>query len=186
MEQKTDEEIALMIQDGDKELFGMLVERYEQKLLRYASKFLSRNSADAEDAVQESFLKAYANIQSFDAMRKFSPWIYRITHNQIINSLKKRGREPTVFFDYDTFFPSFASKDKTDDEINRKELKEMIDSCLNKLEQKYREPMVLYYIEEFNYKEIADIMHIPMSTVGIRLKRGKEAMKKIYDKTYGK
>jgi len=57
----------------------------------------------------------------------------------------------------------------------------MIDKCLNKLDAKYREPVVLYYFEELNYKEVAEVLHIPVSTVGIRLKRGREIMRKEYE-----
>jgi len=74
---KTDEEIAKMVQLGDVESFGVLVERYEPKMLRYAQRFLFHKQ-DTEDQVQEVFLKAYTNIQGFDTKRKFSPWIYLV------------------------------------------------------------------------------------------------------------
>jgi len=59
----------------------------------------------------------------------------------------------------------------------------MIDKCLSKLEPKYKEPLILFYLEELRYEEIADVMQIPVSTVGIRLKRGKELMEKIFKKS---
>lgn len=104
MTQQTDEQIAKAVQKGDSEAFGALVERYEPKLLRYAKKFLF-NYEDGKDTVQEVFIKAYANIQSFDSSRSFSSWVYRIAHNEFINAIRKKGREPISFFDPDTLFP---------------------------------------------------------------------------------
>src|SRR3954470_6961664 len=99
---ETDEQIALAVQSGRSEKFGELVERYEAKLLRYARKFLL-DPEDAQDIVQDIFIKAYENLQSFDATRRFSPWIYRIAHNEFVNALKKRESRKTIFtIDFDT------------------------------------------------------------------------------------
>jgi len=88
MTEETDEAIALRVQGGDGEVFGELIERYQAKLSRYARKFLL-DPDDAADIVQDIFIKSYQNIQSFDATRRFSPWIYRIAHNEFVNALKK-------------------------------------------------------------------------------------------------
>ncbi len=182
MAEQRDEDIALMVQRGDTESFGLLVTRYEPKMLRYARKFLfGFGPDDIKDVVQDVFIKAYMNIKSFDTGRAFSPWLYRIAHNQFINILRKRGTEHISFFDADTLFPH---ADHEDTEIRRHELAElkgMFDECLDRLDPKYREPIVLYYYEEVGYQEISQIMQIPVSTVGIRLKRGKVALKKIFD-----
>src|SRR4029077_11683393 len=101
MLENTDEELALLTQQGNMHAFGGLVERYEAKLLRYSKKFVF-DYEDGKDMVQEVFIKAYANIQSFDPKRNFSSWVYRIAHNEFINAIKKKGREPLSFFDPDT------------------------------------------------------------------------------------
>ena len=88
MTEQTDEQIAQAVQKGDSSAFGLLVERYEPKLLRYAKKFLF-DYEDGKDIVQEVFIKAYSNIQSFDSGRSFSSWIYRIAHNEFINAIRK-------------------------------------------------------------------------------------------------
>ncbi|HEX3095801.1 MAG TPA: RNA polymerase sigma factor [Patescibacteria group bacterium] len=175
----TDEAISRQVQDGNIEIFGILVERYEPKLQRYAKRFLLGHE-DAQDIVQEVFLKAYTNMQSFDATQRFSPWIYRIAHNEFINSIKKKGREPLSYFDPDTLFPHPVAKEQPEKELHSKELKDMLDKCLDKLDPKYREPLVLYYYEDLDYQSIADILRIPTSTVGVRLNRGKVALQKIY------
>jgi len=87
--QETDEAIAARVQNGDADAFSVLLERYEKKIFRYAGKFLSHPD-DIKDIVQDVFVKAYVNIKSFDASRRFSPWIYRIAHNEFINALKKK------------------------------------------------------------------------------------------------
>lgn len=182
MSDKTDEIIAREVQNGNIHAFGVLVERYEAKLLRYAKRFLF-GYEDSEDVIQEVFMKSYSNIKGFDTSRSFNSWIYRIAHNEFINAIKKKGKEPLSFFDPDTLFPRPISSDTADREVNENELRQMLDECLNKLSPKYREPLVLYYYEELDYATIAEVMHIPPSTVGIRLKRGKTLLQKAYQQS---
>ena len=179
----SDEAIAAKIQQGQQELFSELLARYEAKILRYTKKFL-KEAKDSEDIVQDVFIKTYRNIQSFDTSRKFSSWLYRIAHNECINFLKKKQVESVPMFDLDVFFPHIAHQEHTD-EVNNQELKEILESSLKKLDVKYREPLVLCYIEGFDYKEIADILHIPVATVGVRLTRGKRLLLQEYSKQDG-
>lgn len=175
--ERTDEEIAQLVQAGNIEPFGELVKRYEAKMMRYARKFLSI-SEDIEDVVQEVFIKAYVNIKSFDSKKKFSSWFYRIAHNEFVNALKKHKRKRVFsFFELDILLPYSFVEDVKD--ADRQETQKMVDKCLDKLEPKYREPIILYYLEDLNYREIADILRIPISTVGIRLKRARQKLKKI-------
>lgn len=173
----TDEQIVAKVQRGDAESFAILVDRYSDKITRYGRKFAS-NRADIEDLVQEVFIKSYINIQSFDTKRKFSSWLYRIAHNEFINALKKKGREALLPFDFDTLLPQFVAKETADQDIHDKELKEVLTKCLDEINLKYREPLVLYYFEEMDYNEIAEILRIPINTVGVRLSRGKAILKK--------
>lgn len=175
---QTDEEITKLVQSGKTDLFGIIVERYEDKMIRYSRKFLS-NQDDINDIVQEVFIKAYTNIQSFDIKRKFSSWLYRIAHNHLVNYLKKK-RIILPLLNLDTFFPHNIKEQDINNEIDREETKILINKCLDKLNIKYKEPLVLYYFEELSYKEISDILKIPVSTVGIRIKRAKQQMKSIW------
>jgi RNA polymerase sigma-70 factor (ECF subfamily) len=170
---ETDEHIALRVQQGDTEVFGELVSRYEPKLMRYARKFLL-DPDDAQDIVQDIFIKSYENLQSFDVSRRFSPWIYRIAHNEFVNELKKRDSRKTTFtFDFDTLFPHLRAPETADNRAMERDSRETIEKYLEKLDSKYREPVILYYLESMDYKEIADILHIPISTVGVRLARAR-------------
>ena len=173
MSDLTDEEIARRVKAGETYWFSLLVERYEARLSRYARKFLF-GIEDTEDLLQEVFVKAFTNIQSFDGKRRFSPWIYRIAHNEFVNALKKRKHEALPFFDLDTIFPH-----PEPEEVSREDLRPMLEQALDRIDAKYREPLVLYYYENLEYKEIADVLRIPVSTVGVRIKRGREALKKI-------
>lgn len=175
----TDEELARLVQSGDKEKFGFLMKRYESKLFRYGKKFLS-DKDNIDDALQDVFIKTYQNINSFDANQKFSSWIYRIAHNTYVNVLKKKSRIPIDFFDFDTLIARTVVEDPIVREREQKEIKEMVDKGLEKLSPKYREIIILYYLDELSYKEISDILRVPIGTVGIRLKRAKDSMREIY------
>ncbi len=177
IDNKTDEELVGLVLKNKTEAFDILAKRYEKKLLRYGRRFLC-NYENIEDVVQDVFIKVYINIKSFDLSKKFSPWIYRIAHNEFINIIKKKKKEPFLFFEADVIF-SFAGKDNFLKDIEIREEKEEIEKYLSKLKVKYREPIVLYYFEEKDYQEISDILKIPVSTVGIRLKRGRSEIKKL-------
>ena len=178
MPELTDEEIAKKVQIGDTEAFGILVGRYEDKMLRYARKFLF-GYEDSEDAVQVVFLKSYTNIRQFDPNKKFSSWLYRIAHNEFINVIKKKGKESLPLFEMDMLLPHLVAKENSAKDLEQKELKEMLEKNLQAISPKYREILVLYYLEQMGYTEIADILKIPASTVGVRLRRAKAALKKL-------
>jgi RNA polymerase sigma-70 factor (ECF subfamily) len=177
----TDEEIAVRVQKGDTQAFGVLVERYEEKLKRYGRKFLS-SIEDREDLVQDIFIRAYQNLQSFDGAMQFSSWVYRIAHNIFVDALRKLSRRPLIFVDFDTFLYHPVYEDEEHPASDRVMVREMLEKGLSQVNQKYREVLILYYYEEIPYKEIAEILSIPISTVSIRLKRGREALQKILEK----
>ena len=182
MDSGTDEGCAIQVQKGDRDAFGILVDRYEAKLLRYGRKFLP-TTQDIEDIVQDVFVSAYRNIQSFDASQRFSPWIYRIAHNAFIDALKKNTRSPFILMDFDTLLSHAVSDESVDKEREQKEMKIIIDKGLDQLSAKYREALILYYLEELSYKEIADVLQVPLGTVSARIKRAKAELKNIYQKT---
>ena len=177
----SDEELARKVQDGDIDKFGVLMERYQAKLSRYGRKFLS-NSDNIEDVVQDVFIKTYENIKSFDSSQRFSPWIYRIAHNTYINTIKKNSLNPLYLFDFDTLVSHTVIENPIEWESEQKEMKKIVDKGLAEIEPKYREILILYYLEELSYKEISDILHIPIGTVGVRIMRAKEILKETYNK----
>lgn len=174
----TDEAIAKAVQEGDIDAFGELVSRYEVKLKRYARKFLARDD-DVEDLVQDVFIKAYENIQSFKSNLRFSPWIYRIAHNAFVNELRRKSKWGMVF-DSDAMLPLMPASETADEETLKIELKTEAEGLIEMLPAKYREVVVLYHFEELSYEEISDVLHIPTSTVGVRMNRARKKLKEAF------
>lgn len=175
-DEKTDEEIARAVQEGDTEAFGVLVARYEPKLRRYAKRFLLVDEAD--DLLQDVFLAAFQNIRAFDSARRFSPWIYRIAHNTFVNSIRKRSLWNVARIDFDAVLPVLTDDTGAEDEALHDEEKRLLDTLLPRLDEKYREVLDLYYMEELSYEEISDVLGIPKATVGVRLKRARESLRR--------
>src|ERR1700753_4262248 len=118
-------------------------------------------------------------MKSVAATRRFSPWIYRIAHNEFVNAIKKRARGPVLGIDFDVVFPHLTAGETADDTAMERDTKEILEQCLDELDPKYREPLVLYYFEGLSYKDMADVLQIPVSTVGVRIARGKAMLNKM-------
>jgi len=177
----SDEELAVYVYSEEKEAYREVVERYQGKLLRYVGSLVG-NEDKAEDIIQEAFIKAYINLRSFNAKRKFSSWIYRIAHNEAINYIKKYGRETRLD---ERQAEKLVGKSNVERELERKEAVKMLGKCLDKLPVKYKSVLVLYYLEDYSYEEISDILRIPTGTVGTRLNRGKKILTKVCSKLGG-
>lgn len=180
---KTDEELVeLSLKDSDH--FLCLSKRYEEKLLRYIIRISKFSRSDAEDVLQEVFIKTYYNLNGFDKELRFSSWIYRIAHNEAVSAIRKKVVRPTVYLeeaDLEKFVDVFDMTKDIDNSLDRK----MIDVALSKLDEKYREILVLRFLDEKDYVEIADILKKPVSTVGNLILRGKKLFKQEYDKLIG-
>lgn len=181
MEAVSDEAIVASIQAGQSEAFGELITRYEDKLRRYGTRYLPRPET-VTDCVQDTFIKAYTNIQSFDTTQRFSPWIYRIAHNTFVNELRRseRYRFPFLGIETDTFFAMVPSTETADGDTLSRERVEAMGHLLQHLTPKYREIIILFYYQELSYEEISDILHIPITTVGVRLNRARTQLKQLY------
>ncbi len=176
MSSLTDEQIVARVLAGENYLYGVLMDRYTERLFRYARKFL--NDQDSiEENVQDVFTKAYESLASFDQNRKFQPWIYRIAHNTFVNVLRAKSRS-WIILEWDTLVSLPAGDDPEEAERDRKEMQEIIEGGLEQLSPKYREILTLYYLDEMSYKDISEVLHVPVNTVGVRIRRAKEALKK--------
>ncbi|HPF30878.1 MAG TPA: RNA polymerase sigma factor [Candidatus Saccharibacteria bacterium] len=172
----TDEDIVLKVTNGDIDAYGELMFRYEQKLLRYVI-YLTRDQISTMDVVQDTFIKAYQNIRGFNPKFKFSSWIYRIAHNEAMNALKKERH-----INRNIKIESVANNDSESEiikKIDRAILNNNLKICLDELDNKYREILMLQYFENMKYSEISDILRIPIATVGVRSARAKAILKKI-------
>lgn len=175
-EKFTDEEIIRKIRSENRELYAIIIKRYQNKLLRY-SKNLIKNEFKAIDIVQDSFIKAFINLKGFDLKKKFSSWIYRIVHNETLNAIKKDQKEINLPEDFDV-----SNDENIQDNFEQKEIVSKVEKCLEKIPILYSEPLSLFYIEEKSYEEISDILRIPMGTVATRINRAKKLMKNICQK----
>ena len=175
----TDEQLVEMVVYGKKELFYHLVKRYETKLARYIFAITNRKN-DIDDVLQNVFLKAYKNLPTFNKSLKFSSWIYRITHNESVNFIGSGFIQK--FISMPDWF-DMGAKDNTEEELDNKQIKKQLKNCVEQLDLKYKEPLVLFYYEEKTYEEISDILRIPTRNVGVLIHRGKLQVKKIcYEK----
>lgn len=177
---ETDESIARRVQEGETSLYRQLVERYQERLLRYAA-YYCKDPDDAADIVQEAFVKAYVNLRGFNTKKRFSSWIYRIVHNEALNGLKKARR--SISLDEHTWVEQIADTRRNSlRDLQDEEIQQAVRDCLNALPIAYRIPLTLYYLEEHSYTEISEILHIPIGTVGTRITRGRMLVKRLWVK----
>ncbi len=175
IEKMSDENLAVLVCTKNQELYEEIVRRYQNKLLRYV-KYLIKDKHKAEDAVQETFIKAFVNLRSFNIKKKFSSWIYRIAHNEAINTIKKYKKE--IFLSEKGWAKNlFVHEEYLHEKISNKEIKEYLVNCLSGLPLKYREPITLFYLEEKSYKEISNILRLSIGGVGARINRAKKMLK---------
>jgi RNA polymerase sigma-70 factor, ECF subfamily len=172
----TDEEIVEKVRSNDRDLYAIIIDRYKNKLMRYATN-LVHNEDKASHIVQDSFIKAYINLNGFNTKKKFSSWIYRIVHNEAMNVSKKYKGEVPILDDFD-----FESEEDTLKDFEQKETAVYVEKCLSSMPLIYSEPLSLYYLDEKSYEEISDILRIPMGTVAIRISRAKKLMRNICQK----
>ena len=177
-EDKTDEEIVkLSLENQD--YFLHIIKRYKLKLYRYVLRLSNIDPEEAEDILQEVFMKVYQNLNDFDDSLKFSSWIYRITHNQVISNFRKlKARPQKAGFDLDDdLVKNIASEFSFVDKIDIKILRSNILKVLDKMSAKYKEVLVLKFLEEKSYNEISDIIKKPVGTVGSMINRAKKEFK---------
>ncbi|HEY4610174.1 MAG TPA: sigma-70 family RNA polymerase sigma factor, partial [Ilumatobacteraceae bacterium] len=151
---------------------------------------MTRNSADAEDLVQETYLRAYRSYASFEEGTNLRAWLFRIMTNQYINSYRAKQRRPieTDVDDVEDLYLyhrignlgaiSRSAEDTLFDMFTDDEVK----TALEELPETFRIPVLLADVEGFSYKEIAEMIDVPIGTVMSRLHRGRKAMhKKLYE-----
>lgn len=175
---KSDEEIVQMTLENINN-YKYIVERYDSKLMRYIRRLLYVNTEDAEDILQEVFIKAYRNLNSFNPKYRFSNWIYRIAHNEAVSFLRKnKKRKLEIANDPEKdIFENLASDLDLEKEYMEKDSTNKMVEILSKLDTKYRDALVLKFLEGMDYNEISEILHIPSGTVGSLISRAKVKLK---------
>lgn len=178
---------ALVIEcKKDPKYFAVLVDRYVPKLTRYIRRRSVATSDDIDDLLQNIFIKVYRNINEYNTSLLFSSWIYRISHNEMIDWYRREKRRATLSLDdegQDIISRLITEEDPTS-RFSNEEQKQYIIKTLNTLDEKYKEILLLRFFEEKSYEEIADILKIPAGTVAVRINRAKKQLQKQL-KTHG-
>ena len=164
---------------GDASAFSELVQHYDRRVFRMA-KQITQNDDDAEDVLQEAFLKAYTHLDDFQGNSKFYTWIVRIAVNEALMKLRKRRSDRTVPLDEpidtgeDEVAREIAVWDENPEETySREELAELLDQAIQSLKPAYRTVFILRDIEELSIEETAEALNLSISAVKSRLLRAR-------------
>ena len=179
----TETRLVAMARRGDSEAFAELVDQYKGKLFHLAYRMLG-NRQEAEDAVQETFMRMYEHLHRYDNRHKFSTWIYRIATNLCIDRLRRRkavysldaGVAEGDGLDGYSMLPS--TEPAADEVMILSETQRHVRKALDELPVKYKAAMALKYYQDMSLQEISDILNIPVATVKTRIHRGREYMRR--------
>ncbi len=176
--QPDDAELVERAQEGDREAFGLLVERYQEKVYSICYGKL-KDEQDSHDVTQDVFVKVFRYLEDFNRNSSFYTWLYRIAVNTSIDYLRKQSRQAQVDYDdsiksdedvegHDHLTPSTLGVDP-DRAFDRKELREQMLEALESLSDKHRTILTLREVEGLSYKEMAEVLEISKGTVMSRL-----------------
>jgi RNA polymerase sigma-70 factor, ECF subfamily len=164
---------------GDSDAFSELVSHYDRRVFRMA-KQITQNDEDAEDVLQETFLKAYSHLDDFQGNSKFYTWLVRIAVNEALMKLRKRRSDKTVPLDdpIDTGEDVVAREiavweENPEDTYSREELGKILDDAVQSLKPAYRTVFILRDIEEMSIEETAETLSLSISAVKSRLLRAR-------------
>lgn len=177
----TDEKLV-EISKSNPDAYGALVLRYWDKLFYFIKRIAYFSNEDIEDILQEVFVKVYRYLNDFDDSFKFSTWIYQITRNCVIDEFRKKSRTQSINLQDEEIFKIFRSGVNIEKEIIAKDQFEKIKKIIKNLPFKYREVMMLRFLEEKNYSEIMEIIKKPKGTVAALIGRGRKIIQKESEK----
>lgn len=174
----SDEEIIIDILKGKDHRYGEILDRYETKLRRYVRRLCSLEDETIDDILQLVFIKAYRNLEGFNPSLRFSSWIYRIAHNMTIDHVRK-NKHPLVSLDFTwedgrALIDVLEDGSKISEDFGTSETLEALETLYCELPSKYREVIVLHYLEGKSYDEISDILRKPPGTIATWINRAKK------------
>ncbi len=181
-DREIDQELVERAQRGDKQAFGLLVDKYQRKLARLLSRFV-RDPAEVEDVTQEAFIKAYRALPKFRGDSAFYTWLYRIGINTAKNYLMAAGRRAPTSTGVDSDEAESLEEGEQLRDINTpeslalsREIGDTVNSTMESLPEELRTAIQLREIEGMSYEDIAQIMNCPIGTVRSRIFRAREAI----------
>jgi RNA polymerase sigma-70 factor (ECF subfamily) len=183
--EKTDEELILMVQEGQNQAFDILVGRYKNRLYSYLFRLLG-NESEAEEFAQETFVRAYIHADKYKTIARFSTWLYTIATNLVRNRIRNIKRRPKTISMWtedsggeDGRWVDIKDDAPTPEEtMDQKKLQELIQQAIEKIPAKYRPSFVLREINGLSYEEIAATTGLKLGTVRSRINRGRMHFKK--------
>lgn len=188
----TDSQLLDTYRNGQSEAFAVLIDRYNNELLYFLMRFV-RNRAIAEDLFQETFLQIHVSAASFDTSKRFKPWLFTIAANKARDHLRKVSRRGgTKFTLSETGEDKLKFIDLLEDDLplpeknaEDAETKQLVSEIVDSLPDHLREVLLLAYFNQFAYKEIAQMLSIPLGTVKSRLHSAVGTFAKLWKKKYG-
>ena len=183
-----DSELVTAFLDGEERAFGMLVERYQTRLLNFIYRTIGDRER-GEDLVQEVFIRVYRHLHRFDRSKKFSTWVYTIASNLAKNELRNRSRNPLVFFqtikknwqDDDRPLQFEDATARPDDLYRKRHLRELVERSVQQLPAQHRQVFVLGELEGKSNEELAEIPGCNLGTVKSRLNRARNSFAAIIE-----
>lgn len=165
---------------GDVHAFAELVENYKDKIYAFLYR-MTGNREDANDLAQDVFLKVYSNLHGFDQTMRFSPWLYRIAQNLAIDFLRKKKNvvyldEPTGE-DNDMQWQLESADPSPDAVVEFNDFQRSLEAALSGLPPMYKSVLLLRFVHDLPYEDIARITDLPLTTVKTRLHRAREALR---------
>ncbi len=191
-----DRHLVLRVQSGERNAFDALVRKYRQRVLKLAMRYV-RNRADAEDAVQEAFLKAYGGLRNFRGDAAFYSWLHRIAINSAKTVLSTRARHAEwtggggEYFDGGDERPPVACDLDTPEELAlTEEISGAVNSAVDALCEEQRTAIMLRELQGLSYAQVARVMRCPVGTVRSRVFRAREAidreLREVFDDGLGR
>ena len=176
--QVEDESLVRETLDGSQASFQLLVERYQERIFSLARHY-TRNATDVEDLVQDTFLKAFSRLDTFQGQSSFFTWLYRIAVNTILDGIKRRGRSPVnVVEDPEAVAaPGSTRVSGPSAGMEREEIARITHAVPGEMPEIFRAVLVMREFEDMSYQEIADVLEISIGTVESRLFRARARFK---------
>jgi len=170
----------------DPEVLWEIIDAYNNKLTRYIQRLSDIDISEVENLLQEVFIRVYTHINEYDSRYSFNSWIYRITHNIVIDNYRKNKKQENWIDniisiddeDYKKIIDNLSDWNNLENNFQKKELKNCIQKSISILPNNYKEIIILKYIENYNYEEISDILTIPIWTASTLVNRAREQLKK--------
>jgi RNA polymerase sigma-70 factor (ECF subfamily) len=161
---------------GDSRAFNRLIDLYKRQVFSLIFRLVS-NQADAEDIAQETFIKAYRSLASYDPSFPLLTWLFRIAHNSAIDFLRARKPDALSIDDDENPLEVEDAGESLEERLEASSQHELIERALGSLPPLYREILVLRHQQELSYEEIARSLDIPVGTVKVRIFRARDLMK---------